>query len=253
MGNLVNERSSSNRDCRAQRGGDSETAWRLQIERVSICKPLRKARALPPSRALFTAALCLIGLVSASQAQSLPPAPAEGAITTAIRAHSLSREEAVKARPVHLRGVVTYFDPDFGTGYAAVFLHDGTGGVYILPTVKEGAPLFAGALVDVQGVTAPGGFGSIVANPRIRVLGRSPLPPHPPRVSLAILKTGAEDAQWVEAEGSIHRVTELPRMVVLHLEMADGPVPVILPRDPGSRIQAWWTLRSASMPTPPPR
>jgi diguanylate cyclase (GGDEF)-like protein len=71
-----------------------------------------------------------------------------------------------------------------------------------------------------------------VKYPRIRVLGRAPLPSHPPRVSLALLKTGAYDAQWVEVEGSVHQVIEYAHAVVLDLEMQDGPIAIIMMKDP---------------------
>jgi diguanylate cyclase (GGDEF)-like protein len=141
----------------------------------------------------------------------------------------------MRALPVHLRGVITYFDPDFGTGLAAIFIHDATGSVFISQTSKLAAPLFAGALVDLRGVTKPGGFGPIVDNPQFRILGRAPFPPNPPRVSLALLKTGAYDAQWVEVEGSVHRITEYPHFVVLNLELPDGPIPVLVIRNPGAK------------------
>jgi diguanylate cyclase (GGDEF)-like protein len=140
----------------------------------------------------------------------------------------------MRALPVHLRGVITYFDPDFGTGYAAIFIHDKSGSVYVKQTAKLAAHLFVGALVDLRGVTMPADFGPVVGNPQISILGHAPLPPNPPRVSLAILKTGAEDAQWVEVEGTVHRVIEYPHMVVLRLQLADGLIPVIMVRTPGA-------------------
>jgi diguanylate cyclase (GGDEF)-like protein len=250
---LLSENASSNRESNGQPSRDSESAWRLKIGQLLVCEASRSARALPRVWSTFTLALFFIFLVSASPIQSLAVSAAEGVITTAIQAHGLSNREALKARPVHLRGVVTYFDPDFGTGYAAVFIHDATGCVYVLPTIKEAEHLFPGALIDVQGVTAPGGFGPIVAKPRIRLLGRAPLPPNPLRVNLAILKTGAYDAQWVEVEGSIHHVIELPHMVVFHLELPDGPIPIILPREPGvaysSLVDAQVRLDANAAPT----
>ncbi|MGA2083962.1 MAG: hypothetical protein ABSG60_00400, partial [Terracidiphilus sp.] len=93
-------------------------------------------------------------------------------LTTAREAHSLSDDQAKRGYPVHLRGVVTYFDPDYGTGRAAIFIHDATGSVFVSQTSELAKGLFAGALVDVRGVSAPGGFGPIVSNPQIRVLGR---------------------------------------------------------------------------------
>ena len=239
------ESSEADRDRHARQG--------REIERSVLSTIVRLMIALTHRQTALALALLFLSLASASLAQSISLSSPQGVISTALQAHNLSNQEAVKAHPVHLRGVVTYFDPDFGTGYAAVFLHDATGCVYLLPTVKQGAQLFVGALIDVQGITSPGGFGPIVAKPRIRILGRAPLPPHPPRVSLAILKTGVEDAQLVEVEGSIHHVIEYPRMVVLHLELPDGPIPVIMPREPGvtysSLVDAQVRLDANAAPT----
>ena len=159
-------------------------------------------------------------------------------ITTARSAHSLSNEEAQRSLPVHLRGVVTYFDPDFGTGHPAIFIHDGTGGIFVdlscKATCKAADQLFAGALLDVRGVSAPGSFGPIVGNSQFRLIGRASLPAHPPRVDFATLKTGAEDAQWVEVEGTVHRVIEFPTSVTVCLEMRDGAIKVTIPREVGA-------------------
>jgi len=174
--------------------------------------------------------------IAASAESATKTAQGVRVLTTAREAHSLTDEQAMRALPVHLRGVVTYFDPDFGTGQPAIFIHDATGGIFVKlickMTCKPADQLFVGALLDVRGVSAPGGFGPVVGNPRFQVLGRAPLPPNPPRVNLATLKTGAEDAQWVEVEGSVHRVVEYARSVTLGLEMRDGPINVTIPRDP---------------------
>lgn len=161
--------------------------------------------------------------------------PADGlrVLTTAHAAHSLRNDQAKRGYPLHLRGVITYFDPNPDTGIAAIFIHDASGSVYVGQATRLSRDLFVGALVDVRGVSAPGRFGPIVVNPQIRVIGRAPLPPNPPRVSLAVLKTGAEDAQWVEVEGSVHRVTEYAHSVTLRLELPDGPLRVTLVRHPG--------------------
>ncbi len=170
---------------------------------------------------------------TASGASAQAPAGQLPTLTTALQAHSLSAAEAARGYPVHLQGVVTYFDPDYGTGIAATFIHDASGAIFVEQTSKLTRHLFVGALVDVQGVSAPGGFGPIVKYPQIRVLGRAPLPPHPPRVSLAILKTGDYDAQWVEVEGSVHQVIEYTHAVVLRLQMQDGPIAILMIKDPG--------------------
>lgn len=85
-------------------------------------KPLRDLIHCRIARNAVLFSLCIL---SACQAQSVTPLPSERqlpTLTTARQAHSLSNEEALRAFPVHLRGVVTYFDPDFGTGEAAIFI-----------------------------------------------------------------------------------------------------------------------------------
>jgi diguanylate cyclase (GGDEF)-like protein len=86
----------------------------------------------------------------------------------------------------------------------------------------------------VRGVSGAGGFGPIVVQPEIHVIGHSDLPGNPPRVSLPHLDTGAEDAQWIEVEGTIHGVLEYSHSVTLRLEMLDGPVNVTMMREQGA-------------------
>jgi diguanylate cyclase (GGDEF)-like protein len=250
------ETSSADRVCFRQRVREWDTAWHSGIEQDSVRDLPRLKCARPHRWASLAAFPFFICLLSASQAQTVTPSSPKKelpAITTALQAHGLSNKEAKRALPVHLRGVITYFDPDYGTGFAAIFIHDESGSVYVKQTARQAANLFVGALVDVRGVTTPADFGPIVGNPQIRILGRAPLPPSPSRVSLAVLKTGVEDAQWVEVEGTVHRVIEYPHMVVLRLEMADGLLPVIMIRTPGATysnlVDAQVRIRGNAAPT----
>jgi diguanylate cyclase (GGDEF)-like protein len=221
------------------------SGWEMSMTRIRREKSteagLFRSRLSPHvvASVLLSAFLFLAGSDSTVHAQSVPKkAGGLRILTTAREAHSLSDDQAKRAYPVHLRGVITYFDPDFGTGQPAIFIHDATGSIFIQMlcrlTCKAAEPPFVGALVDVRAVSAPGGFGPIISNPQIRILGRAPLPPNPPRVTLADLRTGAEDAQWVEVEGSVHRVIEYPNSVTLRLEMKDGPIDVTMIKTPGA-------------------
>lgn len=205
-------------------------------------------------------ALLFICLSTASQTQAVTPSPPERnlpTLTTARAAHSLTDEQAKRAYPVHLHGVITYFDPDFGTGQPAIFIHDATGSVFIKMICKRTCtaadPLFVGALVEVRGVSAPGGFGPVVGNPQIRILGRAPLPSNPPSVTFAKLRNGDEDAQWVEVEGSVHHVIEYANSVTLRLEMVDGPIDVTMLKTPGATysdlVDAQVRIRANAAPT----
>jgi diguanylate cyclase (GGDEF)-like protein len=129
---------------------------------------------------------------------------------------------------------VTYFDQDYGTGYAAIFVHDSTGSIFVKIRSDSVGPITAGTVIDVRGVSGLGGFGPVVKEPQIRVIGYAPLPPNPPRISLPRLETGAEDAQWVEVEGTIHAVYELAHSVTLQLAMIDGTISVTIPKEAGA-------------------
>jgi diguanylate cyclase (GGDEF)-like protein len=182
---------------------------------------------------LFASCLRFQGLTAAAQS-ARNPAGGLPTLTTARAAHSLTIVEAKRGYPVHLRGVVTYFDPDYGTGFAAIFVHDATGSIFVKQPSALAGKLFPGALIDVTGVSGEGGFGPVVVDPQVSIVGRALLPPNPPRVSLPHLNTGAEDAQWIEVEGTIHGVLEYNHSVTLRLEMLDGPVNVALIREPGA-------------------
>ena len=239
---MASQISVGDRDCYGPRCRDLNALRPTRIERVSDCCELPRSEcALALRWAALNAALLFICLSSASQAPSVTPSPPDRnlpTLTTARAAHSLTDEEARRAYPVHLQGVITYFDPDFGTGQPAIFIHDATGGIFVKMicklSCKPADPLFVGALVDVRGVSTTGGFGPVVGNPQIRILGRAPLPPSPPRVNFAKLRNGDEDAQWVEVEGSVHHVIEYANSVTLRLEMVDGPIDVTMIKTPGA-------------------
>lgn len=173
------ETSGADRVRLGKHGRELDTAPQSGIEQLSVHDLPMPECVLAHRWTALAAVMLSVCLISRCQAQSLAPSPSEDklpAITTALQAHGLSNMEAKRALPVHLRGVITYFDPDFGTGYAAIFIHDDSGSVFVSQTSTLAAPLFVGALVDVRGVTAPGGFGPIVTKPQISILGRASLP-----------------------------------------------------------------------------
>jgi diguanylate cyclase (GGDEF)-like protein len=181
-------------------------------------------------------------LLSASlgaSATALPPSAKESkaelpTLTTAGQAHSLSSAEAARAYPIHLRAVVTYFDPNLELGYAALFVHDSTGSIYVKFPAGMVAVLPTGSLVDVRGVSSPGTFAPIVAQPQVQVVGQSNLPQDAPRMSFHQLMSGAEDGQWVEAVGVIHSVFVYGHTVLLQMAMIDGTLSVMMVREPGA-------------------
>ena len=120
-------------------------------------------------------------------------------LTRAADILKLHREEAAWRIPVRLRGVVTFADQDWGI----YFVQDQSGGVYVNLQEKNGR---AGQWVELTGQTGPGGFAPEILNAAIQVLGTTNFPP-PARVDLADLAEGQLDAQWIEMEGVVRRIS----------------------------------------------
>jgi diguanylate cyclase (GGDEF)-like protein len=154
-------------------------------------------------------------------------------LTTALQAHSLNTTEAARAYPIHLRAVVTYYDPNPGNGFVSMFVNDGTSGIWVnLPTGRI-ASLTAGTLVDVTGVSSNGMFAPVIASPQVRIIGHSHLPKKAIQVSYSNLFSGLYDSDWVEVEGVIHSVSQADHTVTLHLQMPGGNVNVVMVRETG--------------------
>ena len=155
-------------------------------------------------------------------------------LTRAAAIQALSREEADRKLPVRIRGVVIWRsstrDPNF-------VVDDGERGVFvccllaidpsIVPVVYENgdhpeATTEPGALVEIEGVSNPGGWAPIVMASRVRRVGTAPLPA-PRHLPLEYLLMGNADSQRVEVEGVVQTV-EKPdaRGVTMISLMADG-------------------------------
>ncbi len=172
-------------------------------------------------------------------------------LTTARQAHDIPAAEAARRYPVHLRGVVTYWDPYFDPRQMIVFVHDATGTIFLgLHETPKG--MAVGAQVDVTGVTGMGDFAPLLAQPHVTVIGRGSLPETAPEVSLTHLMTGEEDGQWVQVEGVVQSAFETEHNVALQVAMRDGPIAAILPREAGREyarlVDARVTIRANAAP-----
>ncbi len=172
------------------------------------------------ARIAFVAVFASLWVVSNGQASDLP-AKQLPVLTTTRSAHSLSYQQASLAYPVRLRGVVTFYDP-YEEGHPALFIADATGSIYILTAPHSFLQAHAGSVVEVTGMTDPGGYAPIIIHPDVRIVGESRPLPTPRRVTLSFLLTGAEDGQWVAIEGLVHSVEFEGKHVVLTLATSEG-------------------------------
>jgi signal transduction histidine kinase/CheY-like chemotaxis protein len=155
-------------------------------------------------------------------------------LTTTHEVHSLPAEEAGRAYPVHLRGVVTYYDPTIDPRYGILWIHDDSGCVFATVARQLASSLHAGQIIDLQGVSAPGEYASVVKQTTIKIVGESHVPATAPRMTLTHLLTGVEDSRWVEVEGVVRTVKVWDKNVAITLRMAEGEVPANTVRENGA-------------------
>lgn len=130
--------------------------------------------------------------------QTLPPDLT--VITSIAKIRSLNQEEARRAYPVKIRGVVTFRN----TG-SSIFVQDESAGIYVEAFDLGDLPEM-GQEVVVEGATLPGAFAPIIAYPHIQIIGNGHLPV-PSSISRSEAATGLMDSRWVALEGLVHPVT----------------------------------------------
>jgi signal transduction histidine kinase/CheY-like chemotaxis protein len=129
-----------------------------------------------------------------------PPAVTDTVMTDAASIRRLSGFDTSRRHRVHLRGVVTYFDP----AWNLTFVQDATAGVFVYGGGVS-RPIVAGDAVDVLGVANIGGFAPAVIGETMTAHGRHAWPAAA-AVSLDELRGGGADAQWVRISGVVRRL-----------------------------------------------
>lgn len=109
--------------------------------------------------------------------------------------NELSNIEARNTYSVHLDGIATYSDPEWGL----LFLEDATGAIYVNVHGMD-TKYTPGSHLRVDAVTGPGDVGTVLVNPKIQILGEGVLPAAERR-SLAELNTKAADSHFVQTRG----------------------------------------------------
>jgi signal transduction histidine kinase len=164
-------------------------------------KMIVRSRLLPKSRAAGLLLACLGFLCGPCFPAAKPVAPKEP-LTTAALVRALPEGEAGHALPAHLRGVyLGEADPE---GIAFV-IQDETEGIYVQGPATLVTGLTRGDMLEITGVTDPGGFAPYVVASEIRKLGRGRIP-EPKKVSLDELNEGQLDAKWIEITGIVRSV-----------------------------------------------
>jgi PAS domain S-box-containing protein len=150
-------------------------------------------------------------------------------LTRVEQVRTLAADEARRGYPVHLRVVVTYFDP-FGPN---LFVQDSTGAIWV-DWPRGGQELEPGQLIDLHGITTQLDFAPDIGRPVWRVLGRVALP-KARRASIEEMSSTSVDSKWLELEGIMRSAEQVPGDSRLHmaLEVPGGRVVVHLAKHRG--------------------
>ncbi len=157
-----------------------------------------------------------------------------GTLTTCGAIRQLKASEAKEKPAVHLRVVVTFFDPND----LNMFVQDDTGGVYVRWQTKGAHPK-AGDLIELDGIAALEDFAPQVNKPQWKLIGKGGLPPAK-KATYQDMASTALDSTWIEIRGVVRqaarlRRTPLENLFWMKLAMAGGEVEVNMPWQEGMR------------------
>lgn len=144
------------------------------------------------------------------------PAIAANTLTNASAVLALSAKDAQLGMPVLVTGVVTVAETDSDWG-GSFFMQDSSGGVFVAS--RAGPQPVPGDLVQVAGVSHPGGFAPDVIKPHWKKIGVAPIPSAKP-VTSDQLMTGTEDSQRIEISGIVRSAQVSGNRI--NVEMASG-------------------------------
>lgn len=188
---------------------------------------LKKSNRRRSARGLLLVYLAISGCVFALDGRRLPT------LTSIRQIRKLSKEEADRHYPVHLRAIVTFFyavaaRPGRQGLRTNLFVQDSTGGNWVKVNADQ-PRLKAGDVIDLTGHTEESGFAPDVVDPRWTVIGQAPLPV-PLKAEFGALASTRNDSLLVEVDGIVQAVDSEQDALRLDIAMETGHVTVYIPK-----------------------
>ena len=164
-------------------------------------------------------------------------------LTTAVQILALTSARASELIPVLVTGVVTGAQSNWGGRF---FLQDSTCGVFVN---SSNTPPAVGDVVQVKGVTSPGGFAPDINSISWKKMGQAPLPEAKP-VSIEQFLSGSEDGERIEISGVVTMTQVVKTWLEIELksggERAQAFIPLPANPDPNSLIGATVRIRGTA-------
>jgi signal transduction histidine kinase/DNA-binding response OmpR family regulator len=91
--------------------------------------------------------------------------------------------------------------------------------------------LETGQLVELDGFTGPGDVVPVITGPRMKVIGRAPMPAPMP-IDPARLFAGAGDCQWLEVEGIVDAIERRDARTYIGLRLHFNRIEMTIPGEP---------------------
>lgn len=148
--------------------------------------------------------------------------PDEPPLKTIRNVRVLSSEQAAKAIPVSVEGVVTHANPIIGD----FFIDDGTAPIYVSPGNWKN--ISAGDRVRLTAVSSAGGFAPCLVARAVEKIGTAPLP-YPQPYDLSLDDSRWLDAHYVQCWPVIESVSESGTYTVLRASTTKGAVVLLIP------------------------
>jgi two-component sensor histidine kinase len=193
-------------------GEGARLRWRIYLQGAGAFERLDGAPPPPPPR---------------STGHHAGTAP----LTGLLQVKMLSAEEAGRGLPVRVRGVVTGASARASNGAQELILQDSDCGLYATTETPTEAARF-GALVELEGRTAPGAFAPIIVYSALRVVGDGPLPRPLAAATLGAGLSARTENVWSVASGVLRPAAES-----LVVATPDGELPLFFFTDGNRPLQ----------------
>jgi signal transduction histidine kinase len=154
-------------------------------------------------------------------------------LTNATDVLALSAKDALSGIPVSVTGVVTAYETNWNGKF---FVQDSSGGVFVGNiTGKHPAPC---DIVQVSGVSFPGGYAPTISRATWKKIGTAPLPPAKP-VTTEQLMSGIEDSQRIKISGIVRNAWASGDVFGIELEIGGYRLRAYIPIQQGTDPQSF--------------